>query len=96
MEIIARTIATDEAEEAEFGEERVDELREQLRGPEGRREFSRQARQQLRRERDDDDSEQVIYATASRASQLATPEESESSAGRVGPPLGRWRFRGGS
>ena len=41
MEIIERVRATDEAEDEEFGEARGDELPEQLRTPEGRREFLR-------------------------------------------------------
>ena len=47
-EIMAETVATDEAEDQELGEARGDELPEQLRTPEGRREFFRQAREQLR------------------------------------------------
>ena len=50
-EVVAKTRATDEAEDEEFGEARGDELPEQLRTAEGRREFFRQAREQLRRER---------------------------------------------
>jgi transposase len=46
-EIIASTVAADEAEDQELGEARGDELPEQLRTPEGRREFFRQARRQL-------------------------------------------------
>jgi hypothetical protein len=49
-EILAETKAADEAEDELYGEERGDELPEQLRTPEGRREFLRQAREQLRRE----------------------------------------------
>ena len=49
-EIVAEARATDEAEDEQFGEARGDELPEQLRTAEGRREFFRQARQQLRRE----------------------------------------------
>src|ERR671930_1701790 len=49
-EILAEARATDEAEDAEFGEARGDELPEQLRTPEGRSEFFRQAREQVRRE----------------------------------------------
>ena len=51
-EILAEATATDEAEDELYGEERGDELPEQLRTPEGRREFFRQAREQLRREGD--------------------------------------------
>jgi transposase len=50
MEIIATTVATDEAEDEELGERRGDELPEQLRSPEGRREFFRHARRQLQSE----------------------------------------------
>ena len=42
-EIVERVKATDEAEDERFGEERGDELPEQLRTPEGRREFFRKA-----------------------------------------------------
>jgi hypothetical protein len=48
-EIVAEAKATDEAEDERYGEKRGDELPEQLRTPEGRREFFRQARDQLRR-----------------------------------------------
>ena len=50
MEIIETTIATDEAEDEELGEARGDELPEQLCSLEGRREFFRRVREQLRRE----------------------------------------------
>ena len=46
-EILAEARATDEAEDEQHGEARGDELPEQLRTPEGRREFFRQARQRL-------------------------------------------------
>ena len=49
-EILAEARATDEAEDEVFGEARGDELPEQLRTAEGRREFFRQAREQMRRE----------------------------------------------
>jgi transposase len=47
-EILAQTMATDEAEDDLYGEDRGDELPEELRTPEGRREFFRQAKEQLR------------------------------------------------
>jgi transposase len=47
-EIVAEARATDEAEDELYGDARGDELPEQLRTPEGRREFFRQARRQLR------------------------------------------------
>jgi transposase len=47
-EILAEAKATDEAEDERYGEARGDELPERLRSTEGRREFFRQARQQLR------------------------------------------------
>jgi transposase len=49
-EILAEARATDEAEDELYGEARGDELPEQLRTSEGRREFFRQARQRLRRD----------------------------------------------
>jgi hypothetical protein len=52
-EIVAEARATDEAEDELYGEARGDELPEQLRTPEGRREFFRQAKQQRRREGED-------------------------------------------
>lgn len=48
-EIIAETIATDEAEDEQFGDARGDELPEALRTPEGRREW---LRRELVRDRD--------------------------------------------
>jgi transposase len=51
-EILAEVRATDEAEDEAFGEARGDELPEQLRTPEGRREFFRHARERMRREED--------------------------------------------
>src|SRR5437588_7343018 len=53
-EILAEHKATDEAEDELYGDARGDELPEQLRTAEGRREFFRKARQKLRRERTDD------------------------------------------
>jgi transposase len=52
-EILAEARATDEAEDELYGEGRGDELPERLRTPEGRREFFRQARQELRRDEED-------------------------------------------
>jgi transposase len=52
-EVVAEASATDEAEDELYGEARGDELPEQLRTPEGRREFFRQARRQPRGEGDD-------------------------------------------
>jgi hypothetical protein len=49
-ELVAEVRATDAAEDEEFGAARGDELPEQLRTAEGRREFFRRAREQLRRE----------------------------------------------
>ena len=52
-EILAEHKATDEAEDQRFGEARGDELPEQLRTPEGRREFFRQAKRQRQRHETD-------------------------------------------
>ena len=56
-EIVAEVKATDEAEDEEFGEARGDELPEQLRTPEGRREFFRQARRASSQREDGERSE---------------------------------------
>jgi transposase len=52
-EILAEAKATDEAEDELYGEQRGDELPEELRTPEGRREFFRRARQELKDETED-------------------------------------------
>ena len=52
LEILGEHKATDEAEDQQFGQERGDELPEQLRTAEGRREFFRDAKQKLRRDRE--------------------------------------------
>jgi transposase len=49
-EILAEARATDEAEDQLYGDERGDELPEQLRTPEGRREFFRQVERERERE----------------------------------------------
>jgi transposase len=52
-EILAEAKATDEAEDELYGEQRGDELPQQLRTAEGRREFFRRARQELNDETED-------------------------------------------
>src|ERR671910_1136995 len=52
-EILAEARATDAAEDELYGDQRSDELPEQLRTPEGRREFFRQAKRELERENED-------------------------------------------
>jgi transposase len=59
QEIVAETKATDEAEDEEFGEGCGDELPEELRTPEGRREFFGRAREALRREGQDEDAKPI-------------------------------------
>jgi len=56
-EVLAEVRATDEAEDELYGEARGDELPEQLRTPEGRREFFREATRRLHR--DDADVEEL-------------------------------------
>ena len=65
-EIVAEAKATDEAEDELYGEARGDELPEQLRTPEGRREFFRQAR---RRRRGDDEHSEPSEENEGRASE---------------------------
>ena len=57
-EILAEHKATDEAEDQRFGEARGDELPEQLRTPEGRREFFRQAKHKRQRQRQETDTQE--------------------------------------
>src|SRR5918995_3633149 len=52
-EVLAEARATDEAEDELYGEDRGDELPEELRTAEGRREFFRRARQELKDETED-------------------------------------------
>ena len=52
-EILAEAKATDEAEDELYGEARGDELPEELRTREGRREFFGRAREELRREQEE-------------------------------------------
>jgi hypothetical protein len=81
-EIVAEHRATDEAEDELYGDARGDELPEQLRTAEGRREFFGDAGQKLRRERADrtpaageglpepelvfDDEERIVARTQGR------------------------------
>ena len=57
-EILAEHKATDEAEDRLHGEARGDELPEQLRTPEGRREFFRQAKHKRQRQRQETDAQE--------------------------------------
>jgi hypothetical protein len=58
-EVLAEVRATDEAEDQEFGEARGDELPKELRTADGRREFLRQARRELKSERQSEESERI-------------------------------------
>jgi DDE family transposase/transposase-like protein DUF772 len=58
-EVLAEVRASDEAEDEKFGEAPGDELPEELRTAEGRREFLRQARRELHRDERSEDSERV-------------------------------------
>jgi transposase len=77
-EIVAETQVRDEAENAQFGEARGDELPEELRTPEGRREFLRQAQRSLRGGGEGQRSEQIGGPNAESESDEAETEESES------------------
>jgi hypothetical protein len=77
-EIIAEAKATDEAEDELYGEARGDELPEQLRTPEGRREFFRQAKQTLQGK--DTDSGEAAPEAEARA---AAGDEFEFDAERI-------------
>jgi transposase len=58
-EVLAEVRASDEAEDQKFGQARGDELPEELRTADGRREFLRQARRELDREQQSEDSERI-------------------------------------
>jgi len=84
-EILAETRATDEVEDEQFGEERGDELPEQLRTREGRREFLCRAREQLRG--DDADGQELDderQAEREREYEFDAERIVERSAGRRG------------
>jgi transposase len=84
IEIVAKTRANDEAEDEAFGEARGDELPEQLRTAEGRREFFRQAREQLRREQQSLEPAGVPEAEASEGMPLRLDAEQIVGRGRQG------------
>jgi hypothetical protein len=79
-EVLAETKATDEAEDEQFGEGCGDELPELLRTPEGRREFFRQARDDL--ERDEGDSE-LAEPEPERTEEVALELEAERIVART-------------
>ena len=83
-EIIASTVATDEAEDEELGEARGDELPAQLRTPEGRREFFRQARQPLAPEQEPSELAGEPEAEASEEVPLELDAEEIVGRGRRG------------
>jgi transposase len=78
LEILAEVRDTDEAEDREHGDERGDELPEQLRTPEGRREFFAEAKRKLQRRTSDerpDDEEQPGDERQSREVELRFDEQ---------------------
>ncbi|MGN6171200.1 MAG: transposase [Solirubrobacteraceae bacterium] len=79
-EILQETIATDEAEDEQFGEARGDELPERLRTPEGRHAFLRHARQRLRRGHEDQDGQGL---GEERAGEAGAGREYRFDAGRI-------------
>jgi transposase len=91
-EILAEAKATDEAEDEIYGEARGDELPEQLRTPEGRREFLRKAREELRREREGEGSEQSEVQAAAEPQARLTPEFSFDSRQIIDAGGGRRRW----
>ena len=71
QEIVERVTATDQAEDEKFGQARGDELPEQLRTPEGRREFFGKARRKLAGE----------HEALGEGEELGEVPEAEASAG---------------
>ena len=84
MEIVAKTVAADEAEDEELGGARGDELPEQLRSSEGRRAFFRQARAQLRREQESSEPAGEPETEASEEVPLELDAEEVVGRGRQG------------
>jgi len=82
-EILAETIATDEAEDEIYGEARGDELPEELRTAEGRREFFRQAREELRRASEETEQIDDPEGAAGAASERKTTPEFEFDSRRI-------------
>ena len=85
-EIVAQTKATDEAEDEELGEARGDELPEELRTPEGRREFFRQARQAVRRDEEGERPEQIEELDAETEIEEPDVEAETEERGRTPTP----------
>jgi transposase len=85
-EILAEVKAADEAEDEQFGEDRGDELPEQLRTPEGRRAFLHETRNKLRGEGDGEELEQDVELEATAEREYAFDPERivTRSAGRRG------------
>jgi hypothetical protein len=86
LEIVAQAKATDEAEDAQFGEARGDELPEALRTPEGRREFLRRARQALRRDEEGERPEQIEEPDAEAETEEPDAEAETEEPGRTPTP----------
>jgi hypothetical protein len=84
-EIVAQTRATDEAEDEELGEARGDELPEELRTPEGRREFFRQARRALRRAEEGECPEPIVEPGTDEPDGDPGTEESDEEPGTKEP-----------
>ena len=83
-EVLAEARATDEAEDELYGEARGDELPEQLRSAEGRREFFRQARQELRREHENRELAEELEAQAAEEVPLELDADEIVGRGRQG------------
>ena len=79
-EILAEAKATDEAEDELYGEERGDELPEQLRTPEGRRAFFGQAKRE--RERDEEQARSEPEPESVSTEEVALQLEAKNIVGR--------------
>jgi transposase len=77
-EILAEAKATDEAEDELYGEARGDELPEQLRTPEGRRELFRQVKRELER---GDEHRELAEPEPARAEELSLELDAEEIVG---------------
>ena len=82
-EILAEAKATDEAEDELYGEARGDELPEQLRTPEGRREFFRQARRERRGQDERGELNEEPQAEAQTSGEVALELDAERIVART-------------
>ena len=99
LEILAEVRATDEGEDEEHGEARGDELPEQLRTSEGRREFLRAARQKLADEDSNDqppEEEGIVRRSSWSSMRSGSSPAPKAARGGRGRRVASWSGIAGS